>query len=160
MDGPPLHVACHLGNWSIAQGLLQAGVDPNLVGSSQRQRLMGATPAHAVAAGFRSQRKDAYANCLSVLIQAGGDLDKLDMKKRSPIDYAMESAAATGDRTLVDAMLDYGVDTLTNSKSALSAHSIGISMATVRPNKRKAETDLPSRMIKSHLTTMTRKVMP
>jgi hypothetical protein len=107
----PLHAAAFHGNWRILCTLIDMGVveNPSVPSNGMKQGLLGSTALHALAAGFRSARGQDYAECFSALLAAGCDVNAKDRKRQAAIDIAMKSAASTGDRTLIEAMFQYGV---------------------------------------------------
>lgn len=108
-EAAPLHASAYSGNSGILCTLLDMGVDPLATSGGAKQGLIGSTAIHALATGFRTARAEAFAECFGALLGAGCDIDARDRKKQTAIDIAMKSAASCSDRTLVDAMLNYGV---------------------------------------------------
>lgn len=146
----PLHAAAFYGLWRVTEALLEAGVDPNGPSNGSLQKLMKGTPLHALAAGFRSARADEYAECFKLLLRYQADVDKTDRRNQKPLDIAVQAAAGTGDRTLVDAMLEYGVQTAHDTTT--SARNVGMALSRRNGNNR----DLPAMMAKSHMLALAR----
>lgn len=126
-DPPPLFSACKAGNPKIAATLLDLGVDVNVRASASSHKLYGGTPLHAIAAGFRSTRKDAYAECFALVLGAGCDVDAKDKRGQRAVDIAMDSGARSNCMELVEAMLAYGVatsgDSVINVRELMKAYS-------------------------------------
>lgn len=110
-EAPPVHAAAMGGNWRILDTLLDLGADGTRPVNAMKQQLLGSTPIHAVAHGFRAAYAEAYAQCFAALLAAGCDIDALDRKRQRAIDIAIKSSTTTGNSLLMDAMLDYGVET-------------------------------------------------
>lgn len=109
-EAAPLHASAFHGNFKILCTLLDLGVSAQSLSSGSKQQLMGSTAAHAIATGFRKVRAQDYAQCFGAIIGAGCDIDAIDRRRQAAIDIAMRSYASTTDSTLVDAMLEYGVN--------------------------------------------------
>lgn len=109
-DAPPAYAAAFSGNWQILDTLIELGAEVREKVTAMRQNLLGGTAIHALASGFRAARGEDYGQCFAALLGAGADINAKDRKRQTPIDIAMRSAANTGNHSLVDAMLEYGVD--------------------------------------------------
>lgn len=121
MEMPPMMAACHAGNAQIVKCLLDLGMPVDQKCNAPKHKLMGATPFHATVVGYRDVRKEDYANVLRHLLtcnpEAIGIPDRLGNR---PIELAFKALAITKDRTLVDAMLEFGVE-LTGKSEASAA---------------------------------------
>ena len=126
-EAAPLHSAAYQGNPQVLCTLLDMGVDAKSLSNGIAQKLLGSNAIHALATGFRSSRADAYAECFGALLGAGCNVDAKDRKRQTAIDIAMRTAATTGDETLTDAMLEFGVQV--DGSSQLSANSVGVAIS-------------------------------
>ena len=123
-DAPPAYVAAFNGNWQVLSTLIDLGAEVRLKVTAMRQNLLGGEAVHALASGFRAAREADYGQCFAALLGAGADINAKDRKRQTPIDIAMRSAANTGKQSLVDAMLDYGVDVTHDASRQSSAASL------------------------------------
>jgi ankyrin repeat protein len=151
---PPLHVACHRGAAHLVQGLLEGGAPVDAPGNSVALQLLGATPAHALALGFRGARAADYAQCFSLLIKHGADLGKTDRRRRTPVDVAAAQGAASGDMELVRALFEFGVRT-TAGAAETSDGVMKIVQALTRGGK---ESALAAMAVSSNLRSLARSV--
>lgn len=120
---PPMMAACHAGNPLIVEKFLEIGMPGDVKANAPKIALLGGTPFHATVLGYRESRKDDYAAVLRALVEYCPDgIDIPDRLRRKPIELALKAAAATQDRTLADAMLQFGVDI--HSKSGTGADKI------------------------------------
>ena len=124
----PIHAAAYHGNWQILNTLIDLGADPHQKINAMRCNLMGSTAIHAVATGFRAAREEDFGQCFASLLEAGVDINARDRRRQSPIDIAMKSAANTGSKSLVDAMLNYGVDVASGASNSNSASAMAMAI--------------------------------
>jgi hypothetical protein len=156
-EAPPLHAACYHGNWMIARAImLYEGVDPDQPGSSRSMRLNAGTPAHAVAVGFRSAHSVRYMYCLQVLLANGADLNKIDRMRKKPVDIALAGLVSTNDRTLVDALFEYGVMTSADASQAPDASAAEVARAIA--SRQASMYDLGVAAVRAQMRDVIRKV--
>ena len=79
----PLHYACDIGDWEVAERLMMMGVATNVV------NLAGETPLHRCASGVHADFIKGSANVASHLLQNhSGDPDAPTIFGRTPLHYA------------------------------------------------------------------------
>lgn len=108
---PPMMAAAFTGNPCIVEKFLELGMPADTKANAPREKLLGGTAFHATVLGYRENRKDDFASVMRLLISyAPNGIDISDRLRQKPIDMAMKAAAITGDRTLSDAMMQFGVE--------------------------------------------------
>lgn len=122
-DMPPMMAACFAGNAKIVQKLLELGMPGDVKANASSHKILAGTPFHAAVIGYRKNRQDDYAQVLSCLLQYCPDgINVADRLRQKPIDWATKIAAATGDFSLADAMMEFGVSL--NGGGALGADKV------------------------------------
>lgn len=115
---PPLHAAAHYGNFMAVEALIKAGADLSLKVNAVAARLAMGTAAHAALTGYRALRASDHAQVLALLCRAGADMNVVDLKRRRPVDLATEINLRMNDSTMINAMLELGVEIIGNAKGA------------------------------------------
>lgn len=145
-EAPPLHAAAFYGAWRALTILLDVGAPVDGVTTATRQGLAKATPLIALASGYRAVQAADYEECLNTLLEHGADCELRDRRGQSAVDIAMMKCAGTQDRSLVDAFLHLGVNTLGNGRST-SAHDLAEAIAA--RSKGTAAAELRALMLQS-----------
>ena len=107
---PPLVAACYQGNALMVEMFLSYGFPADARCNAPTKRLLNGTAFHAVVLGFREVCKDDFAQTMKLLLTYCPEgINLADRLRQRPVDYAAKAAAQTGDRTLSDAIVSYGV---------------------------------------------------
>lgn len=114
---PPVIMAAYSGNALMVEKFLDFGFPADSKFTAAKQNLLNGTAFHAVVLGYREIKKEAYVECMALLMAyCPTGIDVADMRKQRPVDLAIKYTASTRDRTLSTAIITFGAHIETGSK--------------------------------------------